>query len=161
MPPAPQVFETQLKRTKWRTLLLLALAVLLAKGVWFSASAVVPALTIAWGLTDSGRAWLTMSVQIGFVAGAFGSALLNLADRLPSRKFLTISTLLAALRIGISGFFPRRHLRLRGGYALFPAFDIRRDIIIEWHTKSLGYPHSKIKKNFSTLDISPSSFYLE
>lgn len=97
MPPAPQIAETQRQRTKWRTLLLLALAVLLVKGVWFSASAVVPALSAAWGLTEAGRAWLTMSVQIGFVAGAFGSALLNLADRLPSRQLFTISALLAAL----------------------------------------------------------------
>ena len=56
---------------KWRTLLLLALAELLGMAVWFSASAVVPALTTAWGLNDSGRAWLTLSVQIGFVVGAF------------------------------------------------------------------------------------------
>jgi len=35
---------------KWRTLLLLSLAVLLAKAVWFSASAVVPALTLQTSL---------------------------------------------------------------------------------------------------------------
>src|SRR6266542_3508587 len=61
---------------KWPTLLLLALAELLGMSVWFSASAVVPALTGAWKLDDSGRAWLTMSVQGGFVAGAFGTGLL-------------------------------------------------------------------------------------
>ena len=33
---------------KWRTLFLLSLAVLLAMAVWFSASAVVPLLTVAW-----------------------------------------------------------------------------------------------------------------
>jgi len=59
-------------QNKWRTLLLLALAELLGMSVWFSASAVVPALTQAWALDDAGRAWLTMSVQIGFVIGAFG-----------------------------------------------------------------------------------------
>jgi len=59
---------------KWRTLLLLALAELFAMGVWFSASAVVPALTNDWKLDDAGRAALTISVQIGFVVGAFGSA---------------------------------------------------------------------------------------
>src|SRR5215210_1526416 len=81
---------------KWRTLLLLALAELLAMSVWFSASAVVPALTQAWGLDGSGRAWLTMSVQGGFVVGAFGSAALNLADRLPTRRLFAISAWLAA-----------------------------------------------------------------
>lgn len=68
---------------KWRTLL--SLAELLGMAVWFSASAIVPALTSAWGLDESGRAWLTMSVQIGFVVGACGSAVFNLPDRIPTR----------------------------------------------------------------------------
>src|SRR5688572_15740787 len=62
---------------KWPTLLWLSLATLLAMATWFSASAVVPALTAAWDLDEAGRAWLTMSVQAGFVVGALGSALLN------------------------------------------------------------------------------------
>lgn len=65
--------------------------------VWFSASAVVPALTQEWNLSGSGQAWLTMSVQIGFVLGALGSAILNLADRVSARKLFAISALLAAL----------------------------------------------------------------
>ncbi|MDK1046323.1 MAG: hypothetical protein QGM45_11645, partial [Anaerolineales bacterium] len=73
------------------------MATLLSMSVWFSASAVVPQLTQVWRLNDSGRAWLTMSVQIGFVVGAFGSALLGLADRLPSRWMMSISAGLAAL----------------------------------------------------------------
>lgn len=91
-----QAYRSIMISLKWRTLLLLALAELLAMATWFSASAVVPALTTAWNLTDGGRAWLTMSVQIGFVVGAFGSALLNLADRIPARRLFTLSALLAA-----------------------------------------------------------------
>jgi MFS family permease len=82
---------------KWRMMLLISLAELLAMSVWFSASAVVPALTAAWTLDESGRAWLTLSVQIGFVVGAFGSAWLNLADRIPTRWFFSGSAVLAAL----------------------------------------------------------------
>ncbi len=82
---------------KWRTLWLLSLAEMLGMAVWFSASAVVPALTEAWNLSDGGRAWLTMSVQIGFVAGALASAVLNLADRIPARWFFTAASLLAGL----------------------------------------------------------------
>ena len=37
---------------KWPTLLLLSLAELLGMAVWFSASAVVPALTGDWSLTE-------------------------------------------------------------------------------------------------------------
>lgn len=84
-------------RRKWPTLLVLALAELLAMGTWFSASAVVPALTAEWSLDDTGRAWLTMSVQIGFVVGALGSTLFNLADRVAARLLFAVSALLAAL----------------------------------------------------------------
>jgi MFS family permease len=76
---------------KWRTLLILALAELFAMGLWFSASAVVPALTQAWGLDDNGKAWLTMMVQIGFVVGALVSALLNLSDILPTHQLIAVS----------------------------------------------------------------------
>src|SRR5512135_3215786 len=80
---------------KNRALGLLALSEFLGMSVWFSASAVVPSLTAAWNLGPSGQAWLTMSVQIGFVAGALGSAVLNFADRLPSRLLFSVSALLA------------------------------------------------------------------
>jgi hypothetical protein len=63
--------------TKWRTIILLSIAELLGMAVWFSASAIVSALAQAWSLDDAGRAWLTMSVQAGFVIGALLSALLN------------------------------------------------------------------------------------
>ncbi len=82
---------------KWRTLALLSIAELLGMSVWFSASAVVPVLTDEWNLSGSGQAWLTMSVQIGFVLGALGSAILNLADRVSARKLFAASALLAAL----------------------------------------------------------------
>jgi hypothetical protein len=71
-----------------RTLVFLALAELLAMTLWFSASAVVPALKIEWELSTTGVAWLTMSVQIGFVVGTFLSALLSLPDVMIARKLL-------------------------------------------------------------------------
>jgi MFS family permease len=81
---------------KWRQVALVAAALLLAKSVWFSGSAVVPQLVAAWGLGSGGAAWLTMSVQLGFVAGALASAVLNLPDRLPVGRLLAASAALAA-----------------------------------------------------------------
>jgi len=81
---------------KQRAIILLSLSELLAMSVWFSATAVVPALAVAWSLDDSGRAWLTMSVQVGFVIGALGSALLNLPDRIPAPRLIAVSSCLAA-----------------------------------------------------------------
>jgi MFS family permease len=61
---------------------LIALVQVLAMGVWFSASAVVPALASQWHLSAGAAAWLTTPVQAGFVAGAIVSAVSGLADRL-------------------------------------------------------------------------------
>ncbi len=82
--------------TKRRVLLLLAVAELLAMSVWFSASAVVPQLTIEWSLSTTAQAWLTMSVQIGFVAGALLSAIFNIADRVSAPKLIALSALAGA-----------------------------------------------------------------
>ncbi len=62
---------------------LIALVQVLVMGVWFSASAVVPALASQWHLSAGNAAWLTTPVQAGFVAGAVASAGYGLADRMP------------------------------------------------------------------------------
>lgn len=67
---------------------MLAFAELLAMGLWFSASAVLPQLVGEWQLTGSQQSWMTISVQLGFVAGALISAVLNLPDRVPVDTFL-------------------------------------------------------------------------
>ena len=128
---------------KWRTLLLLALAELLGMAVWFSASAVVPALTAAWGLNDSGRAWLTMSVQIGFVVGAFGSAVLNLADRILARGLFTASALLAALATALipltaTGLGLALPLRFLTGLCLAGVYPVGMKIMATWTKEDRG-----------------------
>lgn len=62
---------------------LIALVLVLAMTVWFSASSVVPALASQWHLSAGAAAWMTAPVQAGFVLGAVGSAALGLADRIP------------------------------------------------------------------------------
>ncbi|HJU87180.1 MAG TPA: MFS transporter, partial [Gemmatimonadota bacterium] len=59
------------------------MAVLLAMTTWFSATAALPQLVALWSLSGSAAAWLTIAVQIGFVAGAVTSAALTLSDILP------------------------------------------------------------------------------
>lgn len=129
--------------SKWPTLLLLALAELLAMAVWFSASAVVPALTAAWNLDDSGRSWLTMSVQLGFVVGAFGSALLNLADRIPARRLFTLSALLAALATTLipllaTGLAIALPLRFLTGLFLAGVYPVGMKIMATWTKEDRG-----------------------
>ncbi len=81
---------------KRRNLALLSAALVMVLAVWFAGTAAVPAL-IAQGLITPGRAaWLTASVQLGFVAGTLASAALSLADRLDARRLFMASALVAA-----------------------------------------------------------------
>lgn len=80
-----------------RVLVTLAVAQLLAMTPWFSASAVAPTLAGVWSLSARGAAWLTISVQLGFVAGALVSAILTLSDRWSARRLAAAAAALAAL----------------------------------------------------------------
>ena len=79
-----------------RQLALLAAAQLLAMALWFSATAVLPSLQSAWGLSSTASAWLTAAVQLGFVVGALGSAFLNLPDVVPPRRMFAVAAVAGA-----------------------------------------------------------------
>src|SRR5262245_41295239 len=78
-------------RSQWRALGLLALAELLGMTIWFSASAVAPTLKAEWRLDDRTATWLTLAVQLGFVAGTLISAILNLPDVINARRLFAIA----------------------------------------------------------------------
>ena len=104
-------------------LALLALAELCAVTLWFSATAVLPALQASWHLSPTGAAWLTAAVQAGFVVGALASAVLNLPDVLPPRRMLGASALAGAgvnlvLAWGVSSLGPALVLRFLTGICL-------------------------------------------
>jgi MFS family permease len=90
---------------RWRTLALLAVAELLGMSLWFSGSAVVPALTKEWNLSAGAASWLTLSVQLGFVAGTLLSALLNLPDIISSRRLFTLTAIAGAAVNAAFAFF--------------------------------------------------------
>ena len=76
-----------------RALALIAIGQLLAMSLWFSASAVAPQLREVWLLTTS------LAVQLGFVLGALRSAVLNLANAIPSPRLFLVSALAVLGRI--------------------------------------------------------------
>ncbi len=129
---------------KNQALTLLALTELLGMSVWFSASAVVPALKEVWGLSASGQAWLTMSVQLGFVAGALGSAVLNLADRLPGRWLFAVSSVLAGTMTVLipvlgGGLAPAVALRFLVGVFLAGVYPLGMKIMATWTREDRGF----------------------
>src|ERR687884_2323039 len=90
---------------RWRALVLLAVAELLGMSLWFSASAVAPRLQAEWHLTESTTSWLTLSVQLGFVAGTLLSALLNLPDIISTRRLFAASAIAGAVVNACLGLF--------------------------------------------------------
>jgi len=128
---------------KWRTLLLLALAELLAMGLWFSATAVAPALQDAWGISAGAAAWLTMSVQLGFVAGALLSALFNVPDVWAPRRVLAAgafagAALTAAIPLLDAGFALAVALRFGTGMTLALVYPVGMKIMATWTREDRG-----------------------
>ena len=82
---------------KNRELATLAVALVLSMSTWFSTAAVLGQLRKVWGLSNVGASWLTIAVQLGFVAGAIVSAFTNLADRIPPLRLMLFGTIGAAV----------------------------------------------------------------
>jgi MFS family permease len=85
---------------------LLALAEVMGMSLWFSASAVSEQYRTLWQLTPGEAGWLTTAVQLGFVAGTAGAAVLNLADLVPSRWYFAACALLGAAANGALAWAP-------------------------------------------------------
>jgi MFS family permease len=83
--------------TKRASMIVVAVCQVAAMALWFSASAVVPALAAEFHLSAFAQATLTTAVQVGFVVGCVISAVLGLADRLELRRFFAVSAAVGAL----------------------------------------------------------------
>ena len=128
--------------TPGRVLAILAVAELLAMAPWFSASAVSPTLARAWQLSPAATAWLTISVQLGFVLGALVSAILTLADRLSARRLVAGSAALAAAAtLGVAaapGVTTAMVCRLLTGAALAGVYPPGMKIAAGWFKEGRG-----------------------
>ncbi len=128
---------------KWQTVLLLALAELLAMSLWFSATAVTPTLAEAWDLDAGGASWLTLAVQIGFVSGAFLGALFNLADVWPARHIFALGAFVAAgangaIAVLANGLELAIPLRFLTGFALAGVYPVGMKIMATWMKEDRG-----------------------
>ncbi len=95
-PFATKVEFHAVDRAARRTLILVAAAELLGTTLWFSGTAAIPELTRVWRSDLSVGAWLTMSVQLGFVTGALLVALFNLPDIFKASRVFAASAIGAA-----------------------------------------------------------------
>ncbi len=111
--------------------------------LWFSASAVVPALSAEWNLSDGEVAWLTLAVQIGFVAGTLVSATFNLPDVFSARRLFAASALLgaasnAAFAAAADGAASAIALRLATGFFLAGVYPPGMKIMASWFRRGRG-----------------------
>ncbi len=131
--------------------------------LWFSVSAVVPQLTLAWGLDASGRAWLTMSVQLGFVVGALLSAATNLADRVAPQRLIAVSAtvgalLTAAIPVVADGLQPAVALRFATGMTLAGVYPPGMKIMATWCKQDRGLGIGLLVGALSVGSASPHLF---
>ena len=108
---------------RWRALGYLSIAELLALSLWFSATAVLPALSREWQLSDSGGAGLTIAVQLGFIIGTLLSALGNLPYRYSPRVLMAVSAGVGAaangaLALWVDNLGPALTIQTCVGFAL-------------------------------------------
>jgi MFS family permease len=124
-------------------LALLSVAELLGMSLWFTASAVSPQLSELWSLSPSQAGWLTTIVQLGFVAGTALAAVLNLADIFPSRYYLAVCALGAALAnlllLAVPGYAPALVLRFATGLLLAGVYPPAMKMIATWFRTGRGF----------------------
>jgi MFS family permease len=129
--------------SRWKALALLSLAELLALSLWFSASAVLPALSRDWALGDAGRAGLTIAVQAGFIIGTLAAALTNLPDVTPPRALMMWGALAGAaanavLALWVEQLAPALLLRFLTGVCLAGTYPPAMKIAATWFREGRG-----------------------
>ena len=127
---------------RWAALGWLGLACLLAMSAWFSGSAVVPQVRVAWHLSPSAAAWLTIAVQLGFVAGSLALAITNLADVVSPRAIFPLAALAAAgvnaAFAGAAGAGTGIALRFATGFFLAGVYPTGLKIMATWFRRDRG-----------------------
>jgi MFS family permease len=125
-----------------RALAVLAAALVLAMTTWFSASAVVPQLRAEWTLGDTAAAWLTIAVQLGFVAGALLSSVLNLADVIAPRTVILAGAAGAAAANALLGAVSSAGaaipLRFLTGFFLAGVYPPALKLMATWFRRGRG-----------------------
>lgn len=115
----------------------------LALSVWFAATAAVPGWLAENRITAADAAWLTASVQLGFVAGTLLFAILSLPDRMPPKVLFAACAADASIATALLVFCdPAGNwaLLLRGlaGAAIAGVYPVGMKLASAWATRDLG-----------------------
>lgn len=126
-----------------RILPLIVCAQFLCTSLWFAGNAVMKTLISHFQLTEAALAYLTSSVQLGFISGTLGFALLAIADRFsPSRVFFFSAILGAAFNLGTiweeNSLMSLVFFRFMTGFFLAGIYPVGMKIAADYYQKGLG-----------------------
>ena len=125
-----------------RSIAIIALCEVAAMALWFSASAIVPALTAEIALDPLTASLFTSAVQAGFVVGTLASAALGLADRLDPRAFFMWSALVAAAANALILVDPASPavvaLRFVTGMCMAGIYPVGMKLVTSWAKGDMG-----------------------
>lgn len=124
-------------RTKSGALPVIVVAQFFGTSLWFSANAAFDDLSRAWGLSGSSVGTLTISVQLGFIAGTLMFSLSGLADRFPASRIFAVCALVGAA--ANAGFAYATHdlaqaiiFRFITGLALAGIYPLGMKLVVSW-----------------------------
>jgi MFS family permease len=111
--------------------------------LWFAGNAVLPDLQRLWGLSPHALAYMTSSVQLGFIAGTLVFAVLAVSDIFKARKiFLACSLLGAVCNAGVylfaEGLTSLMVFRFLTGFFLAGIYPVGMKIAADWYQQDLG-----------------------
>jgi len=130
------------KTNPFFVLALISICLIGALGTWFSATVILPELTLRTQLGESQQVWLTNAVQLGFVLGAVLIAFFNISDSMSLTVLIALSCTLAALAnlllLWTDTPFGSITLRLITGAALSGVYPPVVKLIATWFQKGRG-----------------------
>lgn len=129
--------------SKSASVTIIALCQVAALALWFSASAVVPALVAEYRLPGFAQAALTSGVQAGFVLGCLVSAFFGLPDRVdPRRLFAGCAVLGAVANVLLLVVDPATAaaplLRMVTGVAMAGVYPVGMKLAATWAKGDMG-----------------------
>ena len=127
------------KTNPFFVLALISICLIGALGTWFSATVILPELTLRAQLGESQQVWLTNAVQLGFVLVAVLIAFFNISDSMSLTVLIALSCSLAAvanlLLLWTDTPFGSITLRLITGAALSGVYPPVVKLIATWFQK--------------------------
>ena len=130
-------------KSKCASVTIIALCQVAALALWFSASAVIPALVAQYRLSGFAQAALTSGVQAGFVLGCLVSAFFGLPDRVDPRRLFAGAAVLGALANGLlvtidPATAAAPLLRLVTGVAMAGVYPVGMKLAATWAKGDMG-----------------------